>query len=59
MSSTVEYGIASTSGEDIEPLGTSSIHKASRIIKDSKLQWPDIYLVERDGTSPWRPTIEK
>ncbi|MFI6341007.1 hypothetical protein [Streptomyces sp. NPDC050535] len=54
MSDTVdmEYGIASESLEDIEPLGEISRRRAAAILDDSRTQWPDVYLVQRANDEP-------
>ncbi|MEV5440918.1 hypothetical protein AB0K80_33690 [Streptomyces sp. NPDC052682] len=48
-----EYGIASESHEDIEPLGQVSRSRAEAIVDDSSEAWPDVYLVQRHGDSSW------
>lgn len=48
-----EYGIASESLEDIEPLGEISRRRAEVIMADSRTQWPDVYLVQRTHDGPW------
>ncbi|MEO3976713.1 hypothetical protein [Streptomyces sp. CAU 1734] len=54
MAST-EYGIASTSRpDDIEPLGRLNRRAAEAVVADSRLSWPDVYLVRRTGSS-WAP----
>jgi hypothetical protein len=51
---TLEYGLASVSRADIETLGRISRRAAEAILTDSRLQWPDAYLVQRENTEPWR-----
>lgn len=50
----VEYGIASTSDAEIEPLGQISRSSAEAIVTDSQRQWPDVYLVQRTGSGNWQ-----
>lgn len=54
-----EYGITSTSRPgDIEPLGRLNRGAAEARIADSRIAWPDVYLVQRtDGT--WTPVTEE
>lgn len=50
-----EYGIASPSRpDDIEPLGRLNRQAAEARIDDSRVAWPDVYLVQRPGTT-WTP----
>ncbi|MGE7388166.1 hypothetical protein ACQKM2_22115 [Streptomyces sp. NPDC004126] len=51
-----EYGLASDSLDDIEPLGRISPRRAKAVWEDSRRQWPDVYLVQRDAQEPWRRT---
>ncbi|MFG3429695.1 hypothetical protein [Streptomyces californicus] len=49
MAST-EYGIASPSRPgDIEPLGRLGLPAAEARLADSRVAWPDVYLVQRTG----------
>ncbi len=51
----VEYGIASTSRPgDVEPLGRLNRQSAEARIADSRVAWPDVYLVQRPGDT-WTP----
>jgi len=50
----VEYGIASTTAPDIEPLGHSSLQRAAAELADSRTVWPGVYLVQRTGDGPWQ-----
>ncbi|MEV5283388.1 hypothetical protein ACFYMW_35685 [Streptomyces sp. NPDC006692] len=53
-----EYGIASTSrADDIEPLGRLNRQAAEARIADSRVAWPDVYLVQRTGNT-WTPATE-
>ncbi|MEV3999065.1 hypothetical protein ACFYPK_28095 [Streptomyces halstedii] len=52
-----EYGIASTSRPDIEPLGRLNRQAAEARIADSRDAWPDVYLVQRTGNT-WTPATE-
>ncbi|MFD7853518.1 hypothetical protein ACFV6B_04370 [Streptomyces microflavus] len=54
----IEYGIASPSRpDDIEPLGRLNRQAAEARITDSRVAWPDVYLVQRTGNF-WTPTTE-
>jgi hypothetical protein len=55
MSHTIapEYGIASESLENIEPLGEISRRRAEAILDNSRTQWPDVYLVQRTNDASW------
>ncbi|MFJ2746194.1 hypothetical protein ACIO3O_41770 [Streptomyces sp. NPDC087440] len=53
-----EYGIASESHAEIEPLETSSRGRAEVILSDSRTTWPDVYLVERTDDDPWQRVIQ-
>ncbi|MBK3584121.1 hypothetical protein JHN49_10420 [Streptomyces sp. MBT57] len=54
----IEYGIASLSRpDDIEPLGRLNRQAAEARIADSRVAWPDVYLVQRT-TNTWAPTTE-
>ncbi|MFD3970351.1 hypothetical protein [Streptomyces cyaneofuscatus] len=56
---TTEYGIASPSRpDDIEPLGRLNRQAAEARIADSRDAWPDVYLVQRTGGTPWVPVTE-
>ncbi|WP_405848206.1 hypothetical protein OG211_12540 [Streptomyces niveus] len=58
MAST-EYGIASTSHpDDVEPLGRLNRPAAEAAVADSRLEWPDVYLVQR-ADSTWTRTTEQ
>ncbi|MFE5847623.1 hypothetical protein ACFQ7N_38990 [Streptomyces niveus] len=58
MSST-EYGIASPSRpDDVEPLGRLNRLSAEAVVADSRLAWPDVYLVQAAGNT-WTPTTEQ
>ncbi|MFD9871732.1 hypothetical protein ACFXI8_26890 [Streptomyces niveus] len=58
MAST-EYGIASPSRpDDVEPLGRLNRLAAEAVVGDSRLAWPDVYLVQRVGNT-WAPTTER
>ncbi|WP_145953700.1 MULTISPECIES: hypothetical protein [Streptomyces] len=50
-----EYGLASKSLEDIEPLGQITQRRAETILNDSRRQWPDVYLVQRTDGAAWQP----
>ncbi|MFJ3141759.1 hypothetical protein ACIPJM_04810 [Streptomyces halstedii] len=53
-----EYGIASPSRpDDIEPLGRLNRRAAEARIADSRTAWPDVYLVQRTGTT-WAPAAD-
>ncbi|MFH8257900.1 hypothetical protein [Streptomyces roseolus] len=52
-STKVEYGIASTTAPDIEPLGHGSLTRATSEVADSLTVWPGVYLVQRTGSGPW------
>ncbi|MFJ3182399.1 hypothetical protein ACIPJN_28985 [Streptomyces sp. NPDC086796] len=55
----IEYGIASTSRPgDIEPLGRLNRQAAEARIADSRVAWPDVYLVQRTGNT-WAPATEQ
>ncbi|KPI02995.1 hypothetical protein OK074_5145 [Actinobacteria bacterium OK074] len=49
-----EYGLASKSLEDIEPLGQITQRRAEAILDDSQRQWPDVYLIQRTGGGAWQ-----
>lgn len=53
MSNTAQYGIASESSTDIEPLEGASRRQAEAILRDSQNAWPDVYLVQHNG-SDWQ-----
>ncbi|MFE4304819.1 hypothetical protein ACFRR6_01885 [Streptomyces sp. NPDC056891] len=52
-STNVEYGIASTTAPDIEPLGHGSLPRATAELADSSTVWPGVYLVRRTDGRPW------
>ncbi|MEW1699327.1 MULTISPECIES: hypothetical protein [unclassified Streptomyces] len=52
----IEYGLASTSLEDIEPLGQIIQRRAEAILDDSRRQWPDVYLIQRTEGGAWQRT---
>lgn len=54
----MEYGIASPSRPgDVKPLGRLNHRAAEARIADSRTAWPDVYLVQRTGTT-WAPVTD-
>ncbi|MFE9461734.1 hypothetical protein [Streptomyces californicus] len=53
-----DYGIASPSRpDDIEPLGRLNRQAAEARIADSRIAWPDVYLVQRTNRA-WTPVTD-
>jgi hypothetical protein len=57
--SNTQYGIASESSTEIEPLDDVSRRQAETILRDSQNAWPDTYLVQRNGRDWQRADIDK
>ncbi|WP_329046707.1 hypothetical protein [Streptomyces sp. NBC_01422] len=54
----IEYGIASPSRPgDVEPLGRLNRQASEARVADSRVAWPDVYLVQRTGET-WTPVTE-